>query len=295
MPSMLHEALVALFRNRPELAPELLRDVLHVPLPAYSEIRFESAQLSDVMPADYRADLVVLLVKAVPVLAVVVEVQLGPDQDKRFTWPAYLAGFRRQLRCDAMLLVVCPDPVVARWCAEPIITGHPGWAFVPVVLGPETVPVVTQADRARQAPELAVLSVLAHARGSDGERIAAAALEGAATLDEDKSKFYTDLVLMVLPEAARSALEAMMTAGSYEYQSELVKRWVREVQQGKAEGKTEGKAEGKADALLELLEARGLIVSEAQRQRITSCRDLAQLSAWLRRALTASSASELFA
>ena len=35
MPSYLHEALLMLFRNRPALAPELLRDALHVELPDY--------------------------------------------------------------------------------------------------------------------------------------------------------------------------------------------------------------------------------------------------------------------
>jgi hypothetical protein len=32
--SLIHEALVLLFRNRPELAAELVRDVLHVDLPS---------------------------------------------------------------------------------------------------------------------------------------------------------------------------------------------------------------------------------------------------------------------
>jgi hypothetical protein len=68
MPSLSHEALLLLFRNRPELAPELLRDALHVTLPPYSNVRLESADLTDVSPAEYRADLVVLLVDATPVL-----------------------------------------------------------------------------------------------------------------------------------------------------------------------------------------------------------------------------------
>jgi hypothetical protein len=75
MPSIAHEAPVALFRNRPSLAPELLRDALHVEVPRYSQIRFESAQLSELTPAAYSADLVVLLVDGVPVLAIVIEVQ----------------------------------------------------------------------------------------------------------------------------------------------------------------------------------------------------------------------------
>lgn len=108
MPSLQHEALIVLFRNRPELAPELLRDVLHVKLPTYSEARVESADLTDLNPAEYRADLVVLLVDGKPVLGIVVEVQLSPDVQKRFTWPVYVAGLRARLKCPACLLVVTP-------------------------------------------------------------------------------------------------------------------------------------------------------------------------------------------
>jgi hypothetical protein len=62
MPSYEHEGLIRLFRNRPELAPELLRDALRIELPAYSEARVESADLTDLEPAERHADLVVLLV-----------------------------------------------------------------------------------------------------------------------------------------------------------------------------------------------------------------------------------------
>lgn len=51
MPSQLHEVLLQLFRNRPELAPELLRDALHQELPSYTEARIDSADLSEVQPA----------------------------------------------------------------------------------------------------------------------------------------------------------------------------------------------------------------------------------------------------
>lgn len=37
MPSFKHEGLIELFRNRPALAAELLRDVLHMEVPAYAE------------------------------------------------------------------------------------------------------------------------------------------------------------------------------------------------------------------------------------------------------------------
>jgi hypothetical protein len=47
MPSLLHEALLELFRNRPTLAPELLRDVLRVALPAHTEVRIGSADSAE--------------------------------------------------------------------------------------------------------------------------------------------------------------------------------------------------------------------------------------------------------
>jgi hypothetical protein len=86
MPSQLHEVLLQLFRNRPALAPELLRDALHQELPSYTEVRIDSADLSEIQPAEYRADLVVLLLDGVPVLGIVVEVQLSPDERKQYVF-----------------------------------------------------------------------------------------------------------------------------------------------------------------------------------------------------------------
>jgi hypothetical protein len=94
MVSQLHEALLLLFRNRPTLAAELLRDALHVELPEYTEARVDSADLTDIQPAEYRADLVVLLLNGVPVLGIVVEVQLQSDDRKQFVWPVYVANLR---------------------------------------------------------------------------------------------------------------------------------------------------------------------------------------------------------
>ena len=89
MPSLMHEALVALFRNRPLLAPEVLQEALDVELPPFTEATIGAANLTEVTPTEYRADLVVLLRDGEPVLAIVVEVQLDRDSDKRYVWPAW--------------------------------------------------------------------------------------------------------------------------------------------------------------------------------------------------------------
>lgn len=96
---MQHEGLLLLFRNRPTLAPELLRDALGVPLPAYSEVRIESAELTQVVPTEYRADLVVLLLEGRPLFAIVIEVQLSRDEGKWMSWPVYLASLRARVGC----------------------------------------------------------------------------------------------------------------------------------------------------------------------------------------------------
>jgi len=64
--------------------------------------------------------------------------------------------------------------------------------------------------------------------------------------------------------------------------------------EGKAEGKAEGEAKGKAEAVLSVLAARGLEVTEEQRERILSATSATLLEGWLRQAITAASVAALF-
>lgn len=288
MPSLTHEALLLLFRHRPELAPELLQDALHVTLPRYSAVSVESADLTDVEPAEYRADLVILLLYGKPAFAIIVEVQLQRDERKLLSWPVYVASVRARYKCPACLLVVAPNDFVAMWAEAPIELG-PGSFVVPYVLGPSEVPVVTDADRAKRDPELAVLSVMAHGKGDPdtASSIATAALEGVAGMRDDRKVLYLDLVLHSLGAATRMALEALMFQGKYEYQSDFARKYFFE---GKAEGETSGKAIG----VLHVLRARGITLTEAQRQRISSCTDVTVVDRWLELSVTVASAEQLF-
>src|SRR5664280_367446 len=193
MPSQLHDVLVQFFRNRPELAPTLLREALGVALPSYTEARIESATLTNVLPAEYRADMVVLLIDGKPVLGIVIEVQLQPDEQKRYSWPAYVAGLRARFHCPCCLLVVTVDNGTARWASAPIDLG-PGGSLSPLVLGPEGVPIVSDPDKAKKYPELAVMSVMAHGRGDvqTAVNLAALAAQAAQGLDADMHALYLD-------------------------------------------------------------------------------------------------------
>jgi hypothetical protein len=242
VPSQLHEALLLLFRNRPALAPELLRDVLHLDLPSFTEVRVDSAELNEVQPVEYRADLVVLLSNGMPVLGIVIEAQLAPDERKRFVWPVYAANLRARLEVPVCLLVVTADDATARWAAKVVELGG-GNRFVPLVLGPAGVPEITDEVAARADPELAVLSAMAHGQDRDtakAAQIALVAQMASLGLDEDRSRLYFDLVLASLSEAARQELKTMDPA-KYEYQSEFARRYV---------------AQGRADMVLRQLALR---------------------------------------
>lgn len=289
MPSLLHETLIEMFRHRPSLAAEVLSGPFKLDLPDWQQIRVESGELTELTPAEYRADAVVLFTaRDTPVLAVIIEVQLRRDRHKRYSWPHYLTSLHARLRCRAVLLVICPDRSTAGWCATPIDIGHPDWLLRPLVLGPSLVPVVTDHDHARRAPELAVLSALTHGSGPEQDQIFRAMLGGLEELDEDHANLYADIVLAWLPKAARNCLETLMNVATYEYQSDFARRYF-------FQGKAEGRAEGEAQGVLAVLAARGVEVPEDARQRITECADLDQLETWLRRAATADSINDLFA
>lgn len=154
--------------------------------------------------------------------------------------------------------------------------------------GPDAIPAIADLDEAREAPELAVLSAVAHAKDRDPQasaRVALAAIVACLGLDTERGTFYADVVRTVLNDAARTALEALMQTDPYrEYQSAFARKYV-----------AEGVAEGEARAVLRLLARRGLTVSEEQRERVLSCRDLPTLEAWFDRAVVASDADEVFA
>ena len=194
-------------------------------------------------------------------------------------------GARARYRCPAGLLVVAPKPEVAAWCAEPIDTGVPGFVLTPPVLGRRAVPVVTDPAEAARRPELAVLSAMAHGESEQGAAIAAAVLPAVRGLDDERARFYGDLVLNSLNEAARRALEAMMKG--YEYQSDFAKKYV-------AAGARRGARRG--GALATCSPCSGFAASRCRTRRASASwprRIPQRLERWLERAAIAASVADV--
>jgi hypothetical protein len=287
MPSRLHETLIEMFRDRPAFAAELLGQTLRIPVPEFDEAHLSSADLTNVVPTEYRADAVVTLTQAGALaLAVIIEVQLRVDGRKRLSWPAYVATLYARMGCPVALLAICPTPAVAEWAATPIAIGPPGSMMLPVALGPEQVPVVTDPDEASRLPELAILSTLAHVTRPDRNALFNALFTALDTLEPDRAALYTDFVLAVLPSESRKFLEDYMTTTSHRYQSDFARRYF-------AEGEAQGKAEGKAEAVLAILEAREVEVTEAFRTKLIACTDQDRLAHLIQQAVTARELDDL--
>ena len=291
MVSLKHEGVIKLVRDRPAFAAELLGELLAVKVPRFSTARCVDTTLTQVRPAEYRPDAVVLFTRRKPVFGVILEAQLRPKKDKRFTWPLYAVGARAREKCPFVVLVVAPNAATARWAARPIDLGG-GNQYTPLVVGPDGVPKLTDPARARREPQLAVLSVMAHGRGdvTTAAAIGTAAAKAILRLSDEQRLLYSLLIEANLSEAARKAIE--MQPGLEKFFSEAQRR---NFERGRVEGEAVGRAEGEAAALVKILTRRGMTLTVEQRRRIIDCKDLATLERWLDRSLEVRSIEELFA
>lgn len=297
MVSHLHESLILLFRNRPASAVELLCQI-GVQIPEYDDVVVESADLSDLRPAEYRADLV-LLVGHGPRkrLGVILEVQLARDRDKPYVWPVYIANLRARHRCPVCLIVITVEESVARWAGRSIDLG-PGTQCNPWVVGPANTPAVTELSDAEKNVEIAVLSAIAHRRFRDttlAARIASTAIMASASVDAERSKMYLDLIYTVLSEGIPGLLEATMNSFGYKYQSDFALRYLGE---GRAEGRTEGRAEGNTEARIDIILQQLTLRFGPLTEAVQACirqAQRAQLDALLAQVLTAQTLDEALA
>jgi hypothetical protein len=103
------------------------------------------------------------------------------------------------------------------------------------------------------------------------------------------------------PGPHREALELANEATFTRVELDAYRKVMDEIQQAReygaaqrAEGEATGLARGKASAILSVLSARSIPVSNEARARIEGCTDVAMLDLWISRAATVSSTDEVF-
>lgn len=299
MPTLEHNGLVDMFRGNPRLAPHLVKELLHLPVPPYESVAVVESTLDQLLPSEFRADLVLEMRDAAGelVLSIVLEVQRADDAAKKFSWPVYLAVVRSRTRCPAIVLVVAPDARVASWAGEVIDLGLSLSIVRPLVVGPGVLPEVTDPEVAIREPDLALLSAMAHGNGPNGFAVLIAAFKAVDRLDKERSAVYSWIILNVLRRSVQEAvgkwiMENRVTATIPE---EDLPSFMREMLvRGRTEGELKGKLEGKRDLLLHLVARRGLVLTAEERARIDACTDGATLEQWFDNVLTAKTNADVF-
>ncbi|MGW0806555.1 hypothetical protein [Nonomuraea sp. NPDC002799] len=90
---------------------------------------------------------------------------------------------------------------------------------------------------------------------------------------------------------ARQIWRWLILMQNYRYKSEFAQMLRTE---GEAIGEARGEAIGEANAVLQVLQERGIVISEPVRERVMSCVDIPLLRSWLTKSLHVTSAEQLF-
>lgn len=298
MPSPRHDTLNLLFRDRPALAVELLRELGGIDVPEGTQVQVADSTFNDRPSTDFPADSVITVGPPhAPIHGIIVEIEQGKRGSKRRQLPRYAAALWLLLRCRVDVLLVCPDPKVAAFYTEPVRTDLPGYVFHAVVLGPADIPAFTDPDEVTAQPELAVM-----VHGQD-RKVIEAFTTGVERLGPEHAPHYYEHAYALAGPAVRRILEEIMSSTDWPVHSPFARaHFGRGKTEGRAEGRVEGRIEGRlegrveeaANLVLAVLAARDVKVTDEVRARITGCTDLERLETWAKRAATADTTRDLF-
>lgn len=293
MPYFKHNAFVELLRKQPGLVPRLLEQVFGVTLPEHAPVTLADTTLTQLTPTEVNADLVVEI-GAPPELAVIVEAQMQRDEDKEYSLPVYATTLRMRRRCDVCVLMVTPSEDVAEWANRPIRLGPGNEGFKIFVLGPKEMPPIVDPAVVTANPAWGLLTVLAHGNEAGGIPVLMATLRAIPQVDSENHRVYFSLVIDRLSEPLRRALRREIAKMQQSEEIEYPDIFQPLIDRGLAKGRAKGKAEGKAEILLQILDFRGLVLTDEQRGKILACADEGQFAVWAQLAITAQAADELF-
>lgn len=272
MPSFRHEAPLELLRDRPDLIAKLVHELFGIEIPAHGAVRIAEADLGKLVPTARTVDMVIELERdGRVVMAFIVECQLAPDPDKPARWPHNVAALHDRLRCPVILVVLAGDEAVAAWAGQPARLG-PCLSFTPIVIGPSRMPRIVSVERARELPEMAVLSAITHAGDPDAFEVARLALDAVEALDRNRGSLYCSIILGTVNEATRRALEEYMEANKHRFFSEWEQR---HFEKGQADACQKAR-----DFVLSLVKERLGTVPSDLAGRVEACGDISVLLRW---------------
>ncbi|MEU6576254.1 hypothetical protein [Streptomyces sp. NPDC046805] len=269
--------------------------LFHVPFPEPRGFTVVNTDLTEIEPVERRADSVVRVNTEHGDFLLVLESQGKKDERKRGSWPYYLSYLYEKYGCEPVLIVMTQSSSTARWAAQPIRFGLPGWASLlvrPMVLGPDNVPVIADEKEAAEDVSLAVLSAITHGRGPGVAAILAPLAAALDTIDPASAALLAQLVTSGLVDPqAKEIWRDLMAPVNYFFQNPVADQLRDE---GRTEGRVEGRVEDRIEMTLRILELRGVPVSDSVRLRVQACSDLELLKGLSERAVHVACAEELF-
>ncbi|KKZ72036.1 hypothetical protein VO63_20705 [Streptomyces showdoensis] len=266
-----------------------LSGVLGLPLPSPVEVTVMPTDLTEASPVERRLDTLLRLDSADDgSLLLAIEAQGKKDPAKPASWAYYTAYLWTKYRLPTALLVVCQDRATAEWAERSVSSGPPHLPTLtlrPAVLGPHNMPVITDPDEARADLALTTLSAITHAGDPDIGAILKALSTALRDVPEDVADPIIEFTTQGLEKRPALELWRNLVAVDLSFYTSVISEEIRD----------EGRAQAHAEAILIILEQRGLTISDDARQRITGCDDPEVLRRWVARAVTVSSVDEIFA
>lgn len=296
----IHAGLCELFEELPELLVEALVELGYLDdVPWRVSLRPSEALLPDRQRSfkEVRADLVLLL-RPPPdangvepgedaCVAILLETQLVIDWSKLPRWRSFGLAYRPDL-CEHIFLV--PLTLSAKtelWVRRDVQTWIDDVRMA--VLSPRNV-----AWDATRSPGHALLAAVFEPDGQGAEDRLIAAIEALNIFSAKRRLVYEEMLLSW--HGKERVMTAIHKSRSPEVQA-ILDKWPG-YEPNERERRSylyvTGVERGRAEALLALLEHRGLPVDEATSERILACHDLEQLDQWMRRALRVESAEQIF-
>ncbi|GAA2931345.1 hypothetical protein ACYCCF_07635 [Streptomyces argenteolus] len=291
MVSAPHEAMHRIFQEYPDLFSQL-SGVLGLELPPLVSAEPVTVDLTETEPLERRVDTLLRIrtENGGPFL-LVVEAQGKKDPGKTASWPYYVTYLNNKYRLPVLLLVICQDHATAAWAARPLTIGLPQWPTVttrPLVAGPHNMPVITDVAEARKDLALATLSAITHADNPDVDVILKTMSAALRDTPESIAEPFVEFIAKGLGNRPAAQQWRNLVAVDLSFYTSPLSEEIRD------EGRVQGVAQGRAEDLLLTLDVRGISITDATREKVTTCGDPELLRRWLARALLATTAGEVF-
>jgi hypothetical protein len=265
-----HETSHRIFQDHPEvLAPVF--EALGLPPPVKADIEALTPDATEIKPLERRVDTVLKIEPSDgDSFLLAVEAQTKKASDKAVSWPYYVSYLHAKFKLPVLLVAVCRNRSTATWAKGPFECRVGPWETQvtrPFVLGPDTVPSITDESDVASQPALATLSAIVHSESEHIDAILELLARGMRSFDKPTALYWSELLEVGLEDTpARETwreLEKMVVTFFPGRGTVFEEAYLDGQAKGLAEGQAKGLAEGQAKGLAEG-QAKGLAEGQAK-------------------------------